>query len=113
MRVGDFKTDFECFFINAHDEYNFFWPQWLLFSLNTVLWESIWSFSQPFFLFPGIHTAHSWNSLWFYLDMMFLYKVDPLAVDLERNQPNDIPVLFNIPGVVTVSWFFNPGLSAG
>lgn len=45
--------------------------------------------------------------------MMFLYKVDPLAVDLERNQPNDIPVLFNIPGVVTVSWFFNPGLSAG
>lgn len=34
---------------------------------------------------------------------LFLYKIDLLAVDLERNQPNDIPVRFNIPGVVTVS----------
>lgn len=109
MRVGDFKTDFECFFINAHDEYNFFWPQWLLFSLNTVLWESIWSFSQPFFSFP--RDPHS-TLLEFTLILPW-YDVFVLAVDLERNQPNDIPVLFNIPGVVTVSWFFNPGLSAG
>lgn len=67
------------------------------------------------YFFPGIHTACSCDSHWFYLDVIYSFpklfqcEMDLLALVPRRNQPNDIPVWFNVSGVVMLSCFFFAG----
>lgn len=64
------------------------------------------------YFFPGIHMACSCDSHWFYLDVIYSFpklfqcEMDLLALVPRRNQPNDIPVWFNVSGVVILSCFF-------